>query len=328
MNPELPLHLQPLPAHRILVPGAWQASRRSAELRRARALLAEVLEMTGESGQWRLASAHWTSTGAASLRLAGQGAEANRIVTLVPTGQARLARETWVLAHLPATARAPVRLETGEVGGVAFALDELLPGRPGPDLVLAAEAIVELHTQTARERPVDEDVVARWISTPLSVLEQLLARGPLPVPHAKLRRLAEQLHDDLLGMTVSTSWIHGDFWSGNVLTVGSEVTGVIDWDLAADDELPSHDLLNLLIHARARATGRQLGDLVLSLLRAPDWSEAERAILGPSPVKERTALLLYWLRHVAAVGVQQLSYAEHSVVVWRLLNVHRFLRRI
>jgi aminoglycoside phosphotransferase (APT) family kinase protein len=273
-------------------------------------------------------SAQWTSTGAAALTLAERDGAASRIVTLVRSGAARLARETWVLAHLPPTARAPVRLETGEVGGVAFAVDELLPGHPSPDLLPAARTIRELHSQTARERVVDEELMARWVTTPLAVVEQLLARGPLPVPHDRLQRVGDQLRADLLGRAVTTSWVHGDFWSQNVLTVDAEVTGVIDWDLAAADELPSHDLLNLLIHARARATGRQLADLILSLLRAPDWSEEEREILGPSTLEERTALLLYWLRHVAAVGVQQLSYAQHSVIAWRLLNVHRLLRQV
>jgi aminoglycoside phosphotransferase (APT) family kinase protein len=127
---------------------------------------------------------------------------------------------------------------------------------------------------------------------------------------------------------VTTSWIHGDFWTGNVLTVDGQVSGVIDWDLASDDELPSHDLLNLLIHARWTAEHRELADVVLALLHEPDWSETERALLGPPAVEERTALLLYWLRHVAAVGVQQLSYVPHSVLVWRWRNVHRLLHQL
>lgn len=328
MNPEVPLHLQPIVARRVLPPGRWQATRRRRELRRARGLVPEVLRQIGEAERWQPDSSYWTSTGAASVRLVERGGAGGRVVTFLPTAAARLARETCVLAQLPPVARAPVRLGTGIAGGVAFAVDELLPGTPSADLLSAAHAVRELHSETGRDRVVDDDLLARWVTTPLSAVAALLERGPVPVPHEALRRVGEQLREGLLGRTLTTSWIHGDFWTGNVLTVDGAVTGIIDWDLAADDELPSHDLLNLLIHARWTAERRELADVVLELLREPDWSEAERAVLGPTVVEERTALLLYWLRHVASVGVQQLSYVPHSVLVWRWRNVHQFLRQL
>lgn len=335
------------------MPGAWLGSTSGRQLSRAEAVLPQALRqipLCVESGveRWRATSRHWTSTGTAAFKVALDDGPAEAIVRIAPSGRDRLQRETWVLGALGRQELGadlltvlPQRLGSGEAGGMPFVADRLLPGasvRAGDETVQAAATtlVTELHHRTARPITVDEARLSAWVDQPLAVIAGALRRGPLPPPRGALRRVSALLRQDLAGRPVQACWIHGDFWTDNLLVDGSTsaITGIIDWDLAASEELPVHDVLHLLLHARAQSAGIDLGDVLCSLLEGASWSDHERSVLDTAAwsltngVPDRSLVLLYWLRHVAAVAVQQRSYVDHSVLVWRLRNIHRVLRRI
>ena len=128
----------------------------------------------------------------------------------------------------------------------------------------AATAMTALHRATTVTQIVDDAALARWVDEPLDFLRGL--RG-LPGDLQSLERLRVLLHDALAGREVATSWVHGDFWPGNVLveetasgvdpahgleSVGAatdgvdaevRVTGLADWENAEPGGLPDVDLL-------------------------------------------------------------------------------------
>jgi aminoglycoside phosphotransferase (APT) family kinase protein len=103
---------------------------------------------------------------------------------------------------------------------------------------------------------------------------------------------------------VRTSWIHGDFWPGNLLSAqpGGLVTGVVDWDCASDQQLPLHDLLHLHVFTRRLTRGDELGHIVVRALRSGIGDalgvSAGEVATWLDGVPQRPAVLLYWLRHV------------------------------
>ena len=151
-----------------------------------------------------------------------------------------------------------------------------------------------------------------------------------------MNRLVVKVQRDLLGKSVKVSWIHGDFWAGNLLIdgVSRAITGVIDWDLAAFPELPVHDVLQMLLLSRTLARRESLGQIVAGLLNGGSWTINERKLLetavwaSTDDVAQSTLLLLYWLRYIAAIGQQQEQYVDHSVLIWRLRNVYPVLRAL
>jgi Phosphotransferase enzyme family len=74
---------------------------------------------------------------------------------------------------------------------------------------------------------VREEVAGRWDGHP-----------DLPLALGRLEVAA----DVLRGFGAPSSAVHGDFWFGNLLVTGDEVTGVIDWEAAAMSGCPLRDL--------------------------------------------------------------------------------------
>lgn len=335
------------------LPGWWHAATASRRLAAARRALPDVLAALVRDGSapWTPVSSNWTSTGTAvvHLRCAGQAA----MLRLSTAGQGRLRRETAVLHSLhslplPDDLRRllPRRLAAGAEAGWEYALDEALVGGSLellvntemwaavlPSALAAAEA---LHRTTARPGVIDADRLRHWVDDPLAVVAAAVSALPGLTPPTQVSRLRDLLHRELGGRAVMTSWIHGDFWAGNLLAVPpGTLTGIVDWDLSGDDELPIHDYLHLIVHRRRDVSGADIGDVVRELLAADAWSAEDLAVVartdwtfpdGMPPTK--VLLLLHWLRHVAAVSVQQRSYVTHSVGVWQVRNVHRVLRAL
>src|SRR4029450_10768001 len=77
-----------------------------------------------------------------------------------------------------------------------------------------------------------------------------------------------------------------------------------------------------------------LRHVVVVLLNGGSWTAAERKLLETAgwamadDVDQSTLLLLYWLRYGAAIGQQQEHYVDHSVLIWRLRNLHPVLRAL
>ncbi len=85
----------------------------------------------------------------------------------------------------------------------------------------AGAAIRVLHAATATETPVDEAVLRELGRR----ADRRAARPPPGAPlragadHAALDRVRAQLRDELGGRVLTTCFVHGDFWLGNVLAV-------------------------------------------------------------------------------------------------------------
>jgi aminoglycoside phosphotransferase (APT) family kinase protein len=253
----------------------------------------------------------------------GPDADDRRVIAKLarrPGAAAGLRRQTEVLEHLLELPDAgmlrpllPVPFVRGDLRGHTYLVERALPGRVMLALMsqpaarsracsAALEAIHLLHRETARQVMVDEAHLSHWILQPLDALRTMVG---LDQP---LARLGQELCRAVCGRSLRVSWIHGDFWPGNVLVSpeGTRLTGIVDWDLASADELPMHDMLNMLLSVQSWTEGRELGELVRAHLEnlaaghAPDRvpvSDLVWAWLGDD-LSERTCLLLYWLRFV------------------------------
>lgn len=317
------------PGLRARAGNVWCSLRRRRELAEACALV-PALMATLESqlgspppGAWRVQRATWTEGDMTVITVALPGQPPAAVLKLPysAAGAASLRRQHAVLTRLraepalgPWRALLPTVLCAGTVEGRFITVEDALPGRAmrdsltgasaqvGAPISLALSAIAELHRRTARTVVVDAGLLDRWIDTPLRSLAPIVHDG------GALARLARDLHSALAGQTVSVGWIHGDFWPGNLLVApdGATVTGIVDWDLAAPDELPVHDLLNFMLSTERLLHGRELGDAVRMRLNGGGWTERERTLLAdwtPLPFRDatwaRAMVLLYWLRYVA-----------------------------
>jgi aminoglycoside phosphotransferase (APT) family kinase protein len=331
----------------------WRARTAALRLARIESLVPRILltvpRCTGpDAKRWRTISRKWTSTGTAVFVVRLERTQPCIVVRINPRSAAWLSRETLVLKQLrnyPLPRRLqtllPTRLAAGDIAGHKFTVDEALPGSQqlGPNLardVAAISLIGELHQVTAQQMTVDREILEAWLGAPLRTITALLRRFPLPLPRDALNRLVVKVQRDLLGKSVKVSWIHGDFWAGNLLIdeVSSAITGIIDWDLAAFPELPVHDVLQMLLLSRTLFSRESLGEVVARLLNGGSWTSDERKLLETAvwatagDVDQSTLLLLYWVRYVAAIGQQQEHYVDHSVLVWRLRNLHPVLRAL
>jgi Ser/Thr protein kinase RdoA (MazF antagonist) len=233
----------------------------------------------------------------------------------------------------------PSPIAQGRVARTYYSVEQALPGveasaaltRRDADisalLSTAAEAIGRLHSKTGAEVDINSQLLDCWINRRLDIV---VRAGGSP---DKAARLAETLQRAFSGRRLSVSWIHGDFHLGNVLTTPSfdRVTGLIDWEWAAPQELPAHDVVYLLLHARMIGRGRELGTTLREVLRA-GWERSEITILrsagivGPKDVVVAEEVLrLVWLRHVAMNLIQDPGYAMNPI--WLRSNVSPLLER-
>jgi hypothetical protein len=262
-------------------------------------------------------------------------------------GAESLRRQADVLAALHADARlagwldvVPRQCTHGEISGRRYWVEDAVPGTPvsgtalrtaggSPIFAAAIRLIEDLHARTADERTLHATDVAEWVDRPLSLLETFYAGRPRYGAYlAVLRRLGAQLSEELAGRCVRTSWIHGDFWPGNLLISGPAVTGVVDWDRAGPRQLPLQDLLHLSFFVGRARDGCELGDVVVRSLD----DGLEDAIGVPTRqldawlggVPHTSAVLLFWLRHISLyIG----SEGHGDNRDWLRRNVHSVLAR-
>jgi hypothetical protein len=317
-------------------------------------VMAEIAERPGSAhvGTWRATRSDWTSTGTATFVMGLPDGPPSAVLRMSATGGDRLRHETRSLAVLgaqPALAGIrhlfPVRHAEGVVEGWWYTLDRHIGGVDATAAIAAdagvravvleagARVATELHRATAVPVSVDDALLDRWVEEPIGRLVRALHGSPLRCRPDRLDRLRRRLRDGLAGRRVDAGWIHGDFWPGNLrVDPGTgAVVGVIDWDCSGDRELPAHDLLHLALYGVGLERGVSLGMLVADVLAAGTWPAACEEIVRPArrswgQVDDRTVVLLYWLRYVAAMAEQHRSYAQHSLLGWQLHNVRRVLR--
>jgi aminoglycoside phosphotransferase (APT) family kinase protein len=319
--------------------------RRRRDLVTARAILPVIPPQRGAPPptSWRIRRVEWpkfSSMGVTVVLVGPPGQRPRAVVKLphTPEGVASLRRQAGALATLRADPRVrqwrslvAETLGEGHIGEQFYMIETALPGR-APRLASldpatrerlqasAAAAIGGLHTSIARVGAVDAGRLARWVDAPVAVIAGVVAPLPAAARHrAALQRLRAELHGALAGRSVATSWIHGDYWLGNVLVGGdgSKVVGIVDWERAAPDELPLHDLMHLLLFTRQQAHLWDEADIIAALTGAIRWTPPERALLEQARaalpghiIEERPMTLLYWLRHLAATLTLLPEYAS------------------
>ena len=312
-----------------------------------RAILAELPdEVSGPgSGAWSVHEARPTDTGIAVVK-AGRVAGETEIVVKVATAArvgAQLRRHWGAARALRADPRlaawgqfVPEVLATGETDGMCYVVERAFSGVPattwlgdearrGEVLKDGLSTIAGLHRLTSDTTVVDDDTLERWLTIPLNGLRRLGR------PWRGLERIGGELREFLSGRSVEVSWIHGDYWPGNVLVDEASLSlrGVVDWECAADGELPAHDVFHFVLFTRSMLDRTDLGLLVRDLLRGrastgPEREQLEQAVPHGDPEWFRTVLLLYWLRHLAAHLSQPATGTNRWV--WARRNVTPVLR--
>jgi O-antigen/teichoic acid export membrane protein/aminoglycoside phosphotransferase (APT) family kinase protein len=237
---------------------------------------------------------------------------------------------------------APAVLESGDANRQPWIVETHIEGRDarlvarqrGSELISAraTEAIRRIHAATATETPVDEAVLGAWVDEPVAEL-RATAGTPLRAgaDHAALDRVQAQLREELSGRVLTTCFVHGDYWLGNVLTSeDGTVTGIVDWERAGAPGLALVDVMTLVLTGRVERRRREFGPVVRDLLRGEALDPGERALLAAGPgageLPERTALLLAWLHH-ASSNLQKRNHYRASTV-WVTTNVHYVLEKM
>jgi aminoglycoside phosphotransferase (APT) family kinase protein len=237
---------------------------------------------------------------------------------------------------------APSIVEVGDGDGLPWVIETRVPGedarravhRAGVGRVTAdaADAIGALHRATARETTVDDAVLRQWVDDPIDELRMATAT-PLRAgaDQAALDRLRTQLSEELSGRVLTTCFVHGDYWLGNVLaTDDGTITGIVDWERAGRPGLAAIDVMTLVLTGRVDERRRELGPVVRDLLRGEPLTPAEQSLLARGPgggeLPERTVLMLAWLHH-AASNLEKRNHYRASTI-WVTTNVEHVLEKM
>jgi hypothetical protein len=152
-----------------------------------------------------------------------------------------------------------------------------------------------------------------------------------PEDRRELLAVAERLETGLSDLP--RGFGHGDFWSGNLITDGGRLVGVVDWAAAGTDRLPLVDLIHLRVSEHRWVTNESLGrPLVEEMLPWARRGGDERARsychqLGFEPKPERLEALViaYWFDRVAH---ELEAYSDRHEPRWLALNIEPVLRTL
>lgn len=108
------------------------------------------------------------------------------------------------------------------------------------DFAAAGLWLAELHRRTAKG---ETDLASMLDGAAPAIARRY---GGDRATAADLYQLAA-IRDRLAGHRVARAMLHGDFWPGNLLMTDGRVCGVIDWESARRDGLPTHDLAHFVI---------------------------------------------------------------------------------
>lgn len=298
-------------------------------LRRAKGLMPEAVRHLAskgvhDAGTWRIQRLIPTVGDVAVMTLGPAGRET--AVLKLPVSDKALAslkRQAEVLSDLRADAnltgwhvQLPEVMAAAWSFPSAFLVEKKIPGVPAEKYLLdplsrshvltnAAEVIGELHRRTSELVIVEDTLVESWVGKPMRVVSSLL--GDHHATQRRIEKVATELKGALQGRVVAVSRVHGDYSPQNILLRedGSEITGIVDWDLSASRQLPVLDVVHLLLSTRMLVERKELGDVLCSRLTQTAPSALERSLVEAShftpneaPLDFRTLVLLSWLRHV------------------------------
>ena len=341
-------------AYAPALPPPWQ---RRKELARAAHIAGAIIRglppLDRPVEGWTVQGGRITEAGVAKLMLGPPDHAPGAVLKLALTSEATrsLSTERAALASVEADERLadwhhllPGILIHGELDGADYLLERGLRGHNAGSLLgtvpprrvlqaLAADAISTLHERTAVATVASVATVDRWLRDPVRfVVRAALACRGAPGPLA-FNRVAAEIKASLVGRRLTVSWIHGNFWLGNLLVEGDggPVTGIVDWDCAGRHELPVLDVLHLLVCTRTFVERKELGGVVRGLLEGADWTQQEVSLLHShdaelvaDPAYARAMLLLCWLRHLASKLAQSNRCLNSHV--WLARNVEPALR--
>jgi aminoglycoside phosphotransferase (APT) family kinase protein len=327
--------LGPRAARRPRLSHALDAVRRAAERRSAlsdaRSVVpAAMASLADPTDGWSIERASHGGGGISAFLLRTRNGQGLMVkVARAEAGRASLERAAEAqraIASIEALggwrARLPMVVSDGQAGAWRFVVETALPGRPlallapgdagwSAALDAALDAVDDLHRHTASTGPATDRVAdrrRRWVDQRVAATASL---GPAITRRdpeagraltAGLERLGTGLGETISAPDLSAGWIHGDYWSANLLVDDAgAVSGIVDWDSAEPDELAAHDVFHLVLYARKLRRREGLGAVVADLLGGAAFDAQEVAALEracPPGFGIRTTALLYWLRFV------------------------------
>lgn len=327
--------LGPRAARRPRLSRALDAVRRAAERRSALSDAKSVVptamaSLAEPTGGWSIERASHGGGGISAFLL--QTRNGSKVVVKVARAEAgrasleRAAEAQRMIADIEALgswrARLPRVMSDGHAGDWRFVVETALPGRPlalpppgdprwPAALAASIDAIDGLHRETASVPAATAqgtDRRSRWVDQRIAATASLAPAISRQDPEAGralasgLERLATQLGEIVGAGDLPAGWIHGDYWSANLLVDEARaVSGIVDWDSAEPDELAAHDVFHLVLYARKLRRREGLGAVVADLLGGVPMDPHESAALersSPPGFGMRTTALLYWLRFV------------------------------
>lgn len=197
--------------------------------------------------------------------------------------------------------RVPWLLARGRTGLVDWSLERFLPGVNPPRALTPALLEECVDFLVALQRALG----GRDGGQSLVDFADTAAGVCRPESAARLRALGERLELELAA--VPRCFGHGDFFAGNLLTHGTRLTGVIDWDAGGPGRLPLVDLLHLQLtrvdYGGDDEWGRAVVGRLLPLARAGGDAAVRRYCrevgLEADPALIEALALAYWLGYVA-----------------------------
>ena len=265
----------------------------------------------------------------AIVTLGPQASEQHDVVVILSSDEMAIERrqvESAVLAELAKLPRAIARL-------VPRALDHFVIGRthcfvvnrlPGVTLDVDSDAldaiteraldyVVDLHRASSQRVLIDEANYRRFFG---SLLEAARTRNPSVA--VEVAAWDAPLRQCVMGTTLPTVWMHGDYKVENVMYDQSrrQLTGVIDWELAQGPGLPLLDPLYLLFYNRL-IRGEEHLNALRDLLLTDRRHTSERSMLQRYsaaiglPAEASEALCAMYVAH--HIGCRLHFYSDDSL---------------
>ena len=183
---------------------------------------------------------------------------------LTQRGQEACSRELAglkLVAGTPAGARVPRLLCHGNLGDRPYLVEDAVhgqkaaavldrePGRLRPTLSALTDWLSQWNATTAKPRLLTQDDTQRFLLEPARALRAQLGLGE------EYEARLQALGDELRGQAMPFVAAHGDLTMVNVLLGKRGELGVIDWEAAAEDDLPLADFFYAAVDAVAASLG-------------------------------------------------------------------------
>jgi aminoglycoside phosphotransferase (APT) family kinase protein len=205
---------------------------------------------------------------------------------------------------------APAPIGRGSYGGYSYFVESCLTGSTRPDTrggwsTAAADYITALHGATQRRDSMNGDTIGRLVQAPIACVEQ--ACGTADATQV-LRQVERACTAMLRDRTMPLVLAHGDYTESNCLfDPDGRLSGVVDWEVSAQDALPFLDLLQLMpVPGEVSTAPRwQRFDAWMQLIERPQQVSADpvmaryvQALDVPAPAIP-ALILLQWITHLA-----------------------------